>query len=207
MKNETQKSRLKKWLNIIISWIDNFGIAKEQPLTTVPRQVFYGRGWMLVEIERDTIGAVQTWRLCIHNYPWWIVFSLDNLADFQRHCLRMERQKDPCNCSREIVDVGEHTHRIAITRCKVTTQKSTQKVLVVIDLNLIDPWSRGHAEDFRAENLLRDLCKRTGAQMEGNELPTEELLSFDWWEDRIIKLSNFYFDSQHNLNITQRELL
>lgn len=192
---------LGKWLDILSSWLDKFGIAKDKPIATRPPVIFKGKGWMLVEIERHTVGAVQTWRFNCHGFPYAVVISLDNLLDWDRHCKRIERQlskgKDREKISRE------KSHRIAIALCNGISQN----IFLIFDAKFIDNWSQQHAEDYKAEQIVQFLGRRLGSEYESNFDNFEfNLFNSQWWEGRLIKISEKFLE-KNKFSLEKRGIL
>ena len=94
----TKRSFIEQWTHILKKWIEALLEKKKEQ---APKPVMLGRrsgqGCILLQMERNTPGAVSTWRFnCELLKERSLLLTLDNIADLERHLKRTERQKDPC---------------------------------------------------------------------------------------------------------------
>jgi hypothetical protein len=202
----TKPNSLKQWIHILKEWIEALIERKKEqaPKPTILHRR-PGDGCILLQMERNTPGAVSTWRFnCELLKEQSLLLTLDNLVDLERHLQRAERQKNPSNTTRENVYSSQRkfSHRIGVSL--VSPLKRAQ-FIGVWDANFIDSWSATHAEDFKAERLILYIALRVMSSYEVlPEFFEAEIRSQQWWEQRILYLSKGDFQDNHQLNLVFR---
>lgn len=199
----TKSSFLQHWTQILKEWIDAvLNKKKEQAVKPKILRRRSGKGCIILQLERNTPGAVSTWRFnCELLKEQSLLLTLDNIADLERHFQRAERQKDPANTRRESVYSPNKlsSHRIGVSL--VYPLKRTE-FIGVWDANLVDHWATTHAEDFKAERLILYMALRIMSSYETMpEFFESEIRSKVWWEQRLTHLGKGEFKESHQLNL------
>lgn len=194
----------KQWLHITKQWIQGIiGRKIEQYYTPLVMRQLPGKGCKLLLLERNTPGAVSTWRFnCELLQRQYMLITLDNLADLDRYFQRSNRQKKPGNTKREIVNlpISNVSHRIGIS---LIDPFKNQEWIGVWDLNLIDDWSTYHAEDYKAEQLVLYLGRRLISSYEFMpDFFEQQIIEKRWWQQRIMTLCKADFTKDHDVNLT-----
>jgi hypothetical protein len=202
----TKPNFLEQWLCILKEWADAL-LKKKKELSPKPTILCKrsGMGCMLLQLERNTPGAVSTWRFnCEGLKERSLLLTLDNIVDLERHLLRAERQKDPTNTRRESVysPTRVSSHRIGVTL--IYPLKRTE-FIGVWDANFVDHWATTHAEDYKAEHLMLYTALRVLSSYEVMpEFFEREIKSKEWWEQRISHISKGEFLENHQINLIYR---
>ncbi len=203
----TKQTFLEQWLHILKEWADAL-LGKKRELSAPKPTILSqrsGKGCILLQMERNTPGAVSTWRFnCELLKERSLLLTLDNIADLERHLQRAERQKDPANTRREIVysPTRVSSHRIGVSL--VYPLKRTE-FIGVWDANLVDHWATTHAEDYKAERLMLYAALRVLSSYEVMpEFFQTEIRSKKWWEERFLHLSKGEFQENHKINLILR---
>jgi hypothetical protein len=201
---KTLQNFLEQWIQIIKEWSDALLRKKKdrgwypQPLILSKRA---GKGCILLQLQRNTPGAVSTWRFnCELLQERSLLITLDNLADLERHLQRANRQKDPANTARENIDFAGRTvtHRIAVSLIQPLKRA---EFIGVWDTNLIDHWATVHAEDYKAERLVVYIALRVLSTYETMpEFFERQIRSQEWWEQRIARLCEGEFSKNHDIH-------
>ncbi|MCA1995563.1 MAG: hypothetical protein LDL41_26465, partial [Coleofasciculus sp. S288] len=152
---------LERWNHIVKEWIDSLlKRSKERLPKSIVLSQWIGKGCILLQLERNTPGAVSTWRFnCEGLHEQSLLLTLDNIADLERHLQRANRQKNPADTTREVVNLPGRTssHRIAVSL--INSLKRTE-FIGVWDANFIDQWATTHAEDYKAEQIILYTARR-----------------------------------------------
>ena len=203
----TKQTFLEKWIHILKEWTEALLKKKREPLSPKPKILSQraGKGCILLQLERNTPGAVSTWRFnCELLKERSLLLTLDNIPDLERHLQRAERQRDPANTRREIVysPTRVSSHRIGAS---LVNPLNRTEFIGVWDANFIDYWATTHAEDYKAERLLLYTALRVLSSYETvPEFFESEIRSRQWWEQRISHLSKGEFLDNHKINLIFR---
>lgn len=202
----TKRNFLEQWTHILKEWIEALlEKKKEQAAKPIILRRRSGQGCILLQMERNTPGAVSTWRFnCELLKERSLLLTLDNIVDLERHLKRTERQKDPSNTTREKVysPTRVSSHRIGVS---LVYPLKRPEFIGVWDANLIDHWATTHAEDFKAERLILYTALRVMSSYEiMPEFFDSEIRSKEWWEQRILHLSKGEFQDSHKINLRFR---
>lgn len=200
----TQAKLLARWIHILKEWLE-FLKGKKKGFVLKPTIMSQrpGKGCILLQLERNTPGAVSTWRFnCELLHEQSIVITLDNLADLDRHLQRYNRQRDPFNTRREVVrnPLRDVSHRIGIS---LVSPLKRSEFIGVWDANFVDQWSTTHAEDYKAERIILYTALRILSAYEVMaDFFEYEIRSKAWWEQRLKRLCEGEFSMYHKVNLT-----
>jgi hypothetical protein len=203
----TKVTFLEQWIHILKEWTEALLRKKREPSSPKPAILSQrpGKGCIMLQLERNTPGAVSTWRFnCELLKERSLLLTLDNIVDLERHLQRAKRQRDPANTNREIVysPTRVSSHRIGASL--VYPLKRTEFV-GVWDADLVDHWATTHAEDFKAERLILYTALRVLSSYEiMPEYFENEIRSKGWWEQRLLHLSKGEFMENHKINLIFR---
>ncbi|MGQ4646781.1 hypothetical protein [Lyngbya aestuarii] len=199
----TKYNLLERWNHLIKEWFD---LVLRQKKGWLPKQTILnqrpGKGCILLQLERNTPGAISTWRFnCELLREQSLLLTLDNIVDLERHFQRANRQTDPTNTTREVVNLPTRltSHRIGISL--VYPLKRTE-FIGVWDINLIDQWATVHAEDYKAEKIILYIALRVLSSYEIiPDFFEQEIRSKHWWEQRLLRLCAGEFAITHKINL------
>lgn len=188
---------ISEWFSVVKDWLSFFF---GNPPTSIKSdrilKFIKGKHCTLIQVRRDTPGAVDTW--WFNSPTCTLLITLDNLACISRHLERKKHLTDN-DSSPFLFSRNPQTHKIAIF---FHSQKPI--FLFSFDLNLIKDFN--HFEDYLAQKIIETLTIRLKRGIETNEYlhlgrGDIESLIFDckWWKGRILDISQRYLGENHNL--------
>lgn len=140
---QKQKSEIRHWFASFARWVRTLlGIRRKSVSAIKSRRYSTDRKSALFTLERDTPGAVETWRIVHGGATGALLIALDNLPDCRAHYKSERRRASQSGRSYQTtaderglyLEGGEiHTHRFSFTWLGWSGQKQTVSLLGVFD--------------------------------------------------------------------------
>lgn len=203
-KQQKKSSEIQNWFGQLIAWIRTlFNNRKPQVTTVKSRRYSEDRTTALLQLQRDTPGAVETWRLIHGQSPSALLIGLDNLPDCRQHYKQERRaahksgnsyQTSANERSLKMAGGEIHTHRFSFSWLESSQGRQRIKILGVFDGDFAG-FTREYGAALKAgvvstkdENLKRRLGNSAAVKIgEAIALELLELKSIPGisWEERI----------------------